>query len=114
MKNLLLVAVMAIGFLGFSQEKEEVKSGEVKYKCSSSIKMDSDSNTIELIGNVEFATDLIEFINADKIIYNRDTDEVVVYKPNKIVFHGSSMQVPADSKKQIINYKIGDKVAYMN
>lgn len=116
MKNIVftILTVLFIN-LSFSQEKQEIENGFVKYKCDSIIKINSnDEDIIELIGNVEFKTDLVEFINASKVTYNKKTKEVLITeKLPKIIFKGISILEPKNSKRDTLKYKIGEKIVYL-
>jgi len=113
MKNIVFttIAVLLIN-LGFSQE---IEAEFVKYKCDSIIKINSNGeDVVELIGNVDFKTDLVEFINASKITYNKKTKEVLITgRLPKIIFKGVSMLEPKKSNKSALKYIIGEKIVYL-
>lgn len=115
MKNTILMTISIFFIsLSFAQERQEMEFESAKFKCDNIIKIESEKGVTEFNGNVEFKTDLVEFINANRIVYNSKTKEVLVYgTPVKIVFHGSSAEVVKNSKRDTIKYKIGEKVVYI-
>lgn len=113
MKNIVFT-IIAVAFINFAFS-QEIENEFVKYKCDSLIKINSNSEDIvELIGNVEFKTDMVEFINASKIRYNKKTKEVLITgRLPKIIFKGVSMLEPKNSSKSTLKYKIGEKTVYL-
>jgi lipopolysaccharide assembly outer membrane protein LptD (OstA) len=77
MKNLFLAIALMIGLNSFAQDKTEIKDDKPEFKCDV-VKFDKETNTIELLGNVSFKTDIIELEKADKIILNKETNEIIV------------------------------------
>lgn len=115
MKNIVFITLAVVFInLGFSQEKQEIEYGDAKFRCDDIIKINTGKDIIEFSGNVEFKTDLVEFKNADKIVYNNKTKEVIVTgTPVKVFFYGTSLQATKNSKKKAFKYKIGEKLVYL-
>ncbi len=72
MKNLFFTITLIIGLNSFAQEKTQSEYQKPEYQ-SDLVKFDSDSNTVELTGNVNFKTEIIELQNAEKILFNKET-----------------------------------------
>jgi len=77
MKNLFIAIALIIGLNSFSQDESEIKIDKPEFK-SDVVKFNSETNTMEFLGNVSFKTDIIELENADKIFLNKETNEIIV------------------------------------
>src|SRR5690606_8807851 len=97
----------------FAQETDLVESVQNKpqYKSDKMI-FNQEKNSLELIGNVDFKTDIIELIEADKIVFNRTTNEIVVTGLKNFVFDGEIV-ITGKAEKQLLKYKIGEKIVYV-
>lgn len=104
MKNLFLVIALMFGLNSFAQDKPEFKCDVIKY--------DEETNTTELSGNVSFKTDIIEFENADKILLNNETNDIIVSGLEKFSFKGS-IQTSEIAEVKILRYRIGERIAYV-
>jgi lipopolysaccharide assembly outer membrane protein LptD (OstA) len=112
MKKLIFAFVLLLSFSSFSQEaKIEKKSNEPEFK-SDLIKINTEQNTLEFTGNVSFKTEIIELENAEKIVYNQSTKELIVTGLNDFTIDGA-IQIKDKASKKILRYKIGEKIAYL-
>lgn len=111
MKNLILILGMVLSFHSFAQEKKVTNEQEFGFKCDT-IKINSDKNILELNGNVSLKTDSIELENAEKIVFNKSTQGLVVTGLNQFVIDGA-IQIKDKAKKRILRYTLGDKIAYL-
>jgi len=111
MKKLLISIILTLSFNSFAQEKVELSNEKPTFECNS-LKHNPDKNTIELIGNVCFKTNIIEFENADKIVWNRETNEIVVTGLKEFTIDGK-IQFSKNREKKILRYKIGERIAYV-
>jgi lipopolysaccharide assembly outer membrane protein LptD (OstA) len=111
MKNLFLAIALMIGLNSFAQDKTEIKDDKPEFKCDV-VKFDKETNTIELLGNVSFKTDIIELEKADKIILNKETNEIIVSGLAEFTIDGA-IQISEKSDKKIMRYKIGERTAYV-
>ncbi len=107
-----LSLILAFGINSYAQEKVESKN-ELTYSAEKYVKLDSDKEIVTLIGNANLKTDVFEFQNADKIIINKISNEVLITGKFKVVFNGGTIQRAPELKKNQLRYKIGEKVAYM-
>lgn len=113
MKNLIILFVLLFSINSFAQVDKQTEEIENPEFTSNEIKFDTDKNTVELIGNVSFKTDLLELENADKILYNRTTNEIIVSGLKDFTIDGA-IQVADNPNKNILRYKIGQKIAYID
>ena len=112
MKKLFFLFVFFISFNSFAQENDiDKKANEPEFKCDV-IKISSDKNTLEFNGNVSFKTDIIELENAEKIVFNQTTKELIVTGLNDFTIDGA-IQIKDKAEKKILRYTIGDKIAYL-
>ena len=111
MKNLFLAIALIIGLNSFAQDKTEIKDDKTEFKCDV-VKFDKETNTIELLGNVSFKTDIIELENADKILLNKETNEIIVSGLAEFTIDGA-IQISEKAEKKIMRYKIGERIAYV-
>ena len=111
MKNLFLAIALMIGLNSFAQDKTEIKDDKPEFKCDV-VKFDKETNTIELLGNVSFKTDIIELEKVDKIILNKETNEIIVSGLAEFTIDGA-IQISEKSDKRIMRYKIGERIAYV-
>jgi lipopolysaccharide assembly outer membrane protein LptD (OstA) len=112
MKNLIFVFGLLLSFGSFAQENDVNKiQNELEFKCDV-MKINTDKNTLEFNGNVSFRTDIIELKNAEKIVFNQITKELVVTGFNEFAFYGA-IQIKDKAENKILRYTIGEKVAYV-
>lgn len=111
MKNLFLAIALMIGLDSFAQDKTEIKDDKPEFKCDL-VKFDKETNTIELLGNVSFKTDIIELENADKILLNKETNEIIVSGLAEFTIDGA-IQISEKAEKKRMRYTIGDRIAYI-
>ena len=112
MKNAALLIRILIGISSFAQENtNETAKRKPSFTCEA-VTFDSDKNTIELEGNVSFKTDIIELENADRVLYNQTTNELVVTGAQGFTFDGT-IQITDQAKKKILRYTLGERIAYL-
>ena len=112
MKNWTLLIGLLIGVNSFAQEKnaENVKN-EPSFKCDI-VKFDSENNTMEFQGNVNFKSEIIELKNADKIVLNKNTNEIIVTGLGEFTIDGA-IQIKDKAEKKILKYTIGERIAFI-
>jgi lipopolysaccharide assembly outer membrane protein LptD (OstA) len=111
MVNLFLAIALMLSLHSFAQDKTEIKIDKPEFKCDF-IKFDKERNTMELLGNVSFKNDIIVLEKADKIFFNKQTNEIIVSGLGEFTIDGA-IQVSEKSAKRIMRYKIGDCIAYV-
>lgn len=111
MKKLLIAIMLVLGFNAFAQEKSELTIKQPEFKCNS-VKHNQDKNTVELIGDVSFKTEIIEFENATKVFWNKETNEIIVTGLDEFTIDGK-IQFSEKKKKNTLRYKIGERIAYI-
>lgn len=120
MKKLLIVILLMIGVNSCSGKKTKEKTSkniEVKieeknqgYEYSADIaKLDEKTNIMELSGNVSFESDLLKIEKADKLLLNKENNEIRVSGLSKFSFNGE-IQI---SSKKIIKYKFGERIVHV-
>lgn len=72
---------------------------------------DNDTQTVTYTDVKSLKTDLVEVCYADKIVFNIETNELIL--SGNLSMTGVSMHMDGDRKHNYIRYKIGDTVAYM-
>ncbi len=73
---------------------------------------DSKSQILELKGNVQFSTSIVEIAQADKIVYNRITKEFTISGFKEIRINGE-IQLAEDFGRGTLKFELGDCVAYL-
>ena len=73
---------------------------------------DSESQILELKGNVEFSTSIVEIAQADKIVYNRKTKEFTISGFKEIRINGE-IQLAEDLGPTTLKFEVGNCVAYL-
>jgi lipopolysaccharide export system protein LptA len=61
-----------------SESKAESSIEDLQFSCDR-VKFNDDQNILELLGNVFFKTEIIEVKNADKIVYDKSKNEILVF-----------------------------------
>ncbi|MCC4211225.1 hypothetical protein [Leeuwenhoekiella parthenopeia] len=113
MKNILLTFGLLIGFYSFGQKNEYIVSDKEEPSFSSeTAKYDPENNTIEFRGNVNFQSEIIQLENADKILLNKNTNEIVVTGLKDFTIDGA-IQIKGEAKRKILKYTLGDRIAYL-
>lgn len=113
MKKLLLTGLLFAG-LGMYAQTATTPSTNPKttWSCQSAT-FNKEDNTILLSGAVNFKTETIDIKNADKIVYNTCTKEIVATGVQNFEIKGS-VQVAEQNKRDTLTYRLGDDIAYMN
>lgn len=112
MKKLVLAFTLIIGLHAFSQEKND-NNNKLSYKSEGFTEFNTDKSILTLTGNAELKTSVFEFVNADKIVINTITKEVVVSGNYTVKMNDGTIQQATNIKKNILKYKIGENIAYM-
>lgn len=73
---------------------------------------DSKNQILELKGNVQFSTSIVEIAQADKIIYNRKTKEFTISGFKEIRVNGE-LQLTEDLGPTTLKFELGNCVAYL-
>ena len=112
MKNLIILFVLLFSINSIAQVDKQAEKIENPEFTSNEGKFDTDKNILELTGNVSFKTDLLELENAEKILYNKTTNEIIVSGLKHFTIDGA-IQVADNPNKNTLRYKIGQKIAYL-
>ncbi len=122
MKQLLLPALLAFGFCSFAQENQLITSETVKvegdYYTAEAQKLtyDPDERITELTGDADFSATFINITNADRIVFDENTKEVVAYgncKVDLLVPLTMTSRTGPGKGQAKIRYKLGDDKAYL-
>lgn len=111
MKNLYVVIALAFGINIYSQETVKSNDNKSELTCKL-IKFDTEKNIFEYIGNLEFKDEIIQFQKAEKIVFNKETNEMLVTGLNEFTINGA-IQVADNSKMKTLRYKIGEQIAHI-
>ena len=109
---LTLSITLVFAITGYAQEKVQSET-KLTYSAEEFINLDSEEEIITLVGNANLKTDLIEFKNADKIIINKESEEILVIGEFTLIFKDGMIRESPELKKHHLRYKMGDKIAYM-
>ena len=110
MKKLLAIALF-ISFGMMNAQSNDNTTSEPEYKADNLIFNEKD-NSLQLIGNVNFKSEILEFENAEKVVWNKSSNEIIVSGLKKFSIDGS-IQYSDNSDKKILRYKLGSKVAFI-
>ena len=113
MKNWILLLGLLIGVNSFAQEKKIDKINERPLISADTLKFEAKTNTMEFQGNVSFKTDIIELENADKIVMNKTTNEIIVTGLRDIIKFDGALHIKGENEKKILKYTIGERIAYL-
>lgn len=109
----MVLPLIIFGLSAFSQENKEIKKAPLfTYKCLDSVLTNKDKSVVQLFGDANFKTDLLEITHADKIVFNNTTKEVFVIGKFDFLMDGK-IRVKDGSKNKTLRYKIGDHTAYI-
>lgn len=109
MKNIIVLASLFLSLQAVAQKGET--TSPLHYTCDN-VSIDQSKDIIELKGQVYLETDKIKFENAEKIIFYKKENELVVSSPEKCHFLGA-FQVKNKGEKKTIRYVVGDNIAYI-
>jgi lipopolysaccharide assembly outer membrane protein LptD (OstA) len=109
MKNCILLIGVLFGLSSFAQEK--TVENKPSFTCDI-VKFDSEKNTMEFNRNVSFKSDIIEIENADKIVMNKNTNEIIVIGLKDFTIDGA-VQIKDKAEKKILKYTIGERIVYL-
>lgn len=87
------------------------KQWDISFSGDSST-FDSKSQILELKGNVQFSTSIVEIAQADKIVYNRKTKEFTISGFKEIRINGK-IQLAEDLGPTTLKFELGNCVAYL-
>jgi lipopolysaccharide assembly outer membrane protein LptD (OstA) len=86
---------------------------ELTYSADESVKLDADKETITLIGNTHLCTSVFEFEHADKIVINKNSQEIFVIGSFKVYQNGGIIRQAPKKEIKRLRYKIGENIAYV-
>lgn len=87
------------------------KDWDISFSGDSS-SFDSKNQILELKGNVQFSTSIVEIAQADKIVYNRKTKEFTISGFKEIRVNGE-LQLAEDLGPTTLKFELGNCVAYL-
>ena len=112
MKNLIIAIALVLGINGFAQEKNNSENSNAHYKCDSFTKVSPDKKIIELYDNADFINDKIEIKNADKIVVNLITKEIIANGQFEFKIKDAPLVVANNKRRnRTLTYKIDENVA---
>ena len=108
MKKILAI-VLFLTFGIMNAQSEEYTKSEPEFKADKTV-YNEKNNTLQLIGDVDFKTDMLEFENAEEVIWNRNSDEIIVRGIKDFTIDGSVVFSDNPDTKTL-HYKLGSKIA---
>jgi len=106
-KILTSVLLLFIGVM--SAQTDEKKNSDPEYKAEKIIYSES-GDTLHLVGNVDFETEFLKFENAEEVVWNRKSNEIIVRGIKDFEVDGSVM-FSDNPDSQTLRYKLGSKIA---
>jgi len=107
MKKILTYVLLL--FIGVISAQTNEKNSDPEYKAEKII-YSEDSNTIHLLGNVNFETEFLKFENAEEVVWNRKSNEIIVRGIKDFEIDGSVL-FSDNTDSQTLRYKLGSKIA---
>lgn len=113
MKQILIALFLIIGIHAHAQEgtQSELQNTEPIFTCDL-VKISDDTETLEFIGNVSFTTDIITLKDAEKVVLNKNTNELTITGTGDFTIDGA-IQVANQGKAKTIRYTLSERVAYL-
>ena len=68
---------------------------------------------MEIIGDVKYKDDFIEFSRAQKVVFDMKTKEMIITGVGGLTFYGIVELKQERPFKGVMRYKIGDKTAFL-
>lgn len=112
MKNWILLIMLLSGVHSFAQEKIVDNEKYKPYISCDVVKFDSENKIMEFEGNVSLNSAIIELENADKIILDTSTNNLIVIGLKEFTIDGA-IQIKDKAEKKILKYTIGERIAYL-
>ncbi|SCY43952.1 hypothetical protein SAMN05192588_2900 [Nonlabens sp. Hel1_33_55] len=113
MRNLLVIIFLAMGSICFGQETktEEKEKPLVEFEADS-VTLDSDLKLNTYSGNVNLKTDLLTIKNAERIIYDNITKQIIATGYEEFSIDGE-IQFSGKGKMKRLRYTLGESIAYL-
>ena len=109
MKSLFVASFLLIFSTTIAQEMDEkvalTSKGHVIYHNQSKI--------VEFHEDVDFQDDLLKFAQADQVILNYSTKEIIAFGIKNFQFKGAVEINPGSPHKGILKYRIGESIAFL-
>ena len=112
MKNWILVFGLLWSYSAISQDLKVEENDDNKVILSDKVKLNTDENTVEYIGNVTFENEIIKLENADRIVFNSLSNEIIVSGLKSFSFNGK-VQIKNKAENNILRYKLGEKIVFL-
>lgn len=114
MKNLIFLFAIFFGLKVFGQETKPLKKTPIIfYQANDSTSLSKDKTVLQLFGNATIKTAALEITHADKIVFNSETNEMIVTGKFDYLMRGALI-VKDVSKDKTLRYRIGDDTVYIN
>lgn len=111
MKFLFISIFLAIGLNSIAQNETAISIENSEFTCDK-VEFDSEHNQVILLGNVNFKTDLIKLDGAEKVVYSKETYEILVSGLQEFIFDGT-IELDKFSEKKTLRYVIWESIAYV-
>ena len=113
MKKLLFLAALFFGGNAIAQKAQpSVEANLPSYSCQDSMRLNKEKTIVELFGKAYFKTTSLEVKNADKIVFNSITKDVLVLGNFDLVMFESIKGIPGGDNKTL-KFKLGESTAYV-
>ena len=106
------MAALALCVSAYAQETKSQNGENPEFK-SKSFSINEDTKVMELLDNVSFKYKDITIDNADKIVYNTETDEIIVSGEYTYSFKGEVI-IRSGEEIHELRYKLGDDRLFIN
>jgi lipopolysaccharide assembly outer membrane protein LptD (OstA) len=117
---LMLVGLTSLTHATFAQQKSDeyiissdkiIFDKEPQFECKQIAY--NDKTKIMTLQNVSLKTDKFEFINAGKVVYNENTKKLTIYNCKGFTIDGKVVIQTDKKRKNVVEYTIGEDVAYL-
>ncbi len=93
--------------------KAQSQLERLSYTSSSTFEFDKVNDRIIMTGDLTLSTGLLQFLNAEKIIYDKAKNEIVATSFKSFTFNGS-IQIASNAEcPKVLRYKLGEQIAYL-
>lgn len=111
MKKLFIAAIFFVGFNCLAQKTNKIAEQSFTW-ASDNLTINPETNIVEFTGNVDFKDEFLKIENADKAVYDKSTNEIVISGLNNFTFDGA-VELADLTKPNTLRYKIGEQVVFL-
>lgn len=111
MKKLIVLALSLISMSIYAQDNVKHEKDEPEYSAKKVI-VSEVNNSLHLVGNVSFSTPFLKIRDAEKIIWDKNLNELIITGSKSFEIDGSVV-IDDKVKKNTMRYRIGERIIYL-